>query len=561
MKTDAPPRTVNEFCTLFDERYLPRGIVLYRSLERVCPEFRLRALCMDERTQRILESLDLPRLETIPLRELETADPNLLAVKDTRSVTEYCWTSTPALCLHALEREPALDAITYLDADLMFFADPTPLFDELDSGSVLLVPHRFTPELQSLEATSGTYNVQFMTFRRDDRALEALRWWRERCLEWCYAEYEDGKLGDQKYLDDWPDRFAGVRVLQHPGGGLAPWNAGNFALERRNGSITVDERPLVFYHYQSLQLYRRTRLLHRLGLFRTHHATPQLSWTWTTSYRLSPAEQQLVWNPYLRAVAGAIEEVRAVDSGYEAPAEDGLRLGLSAVAKRARSRSRRAAARLRSTARRDSWKSASVAAQMVALAREQLPQAEHVPPLRVFLHAMHVLVDEHPLPEPAALLDAGCGVGLYSELLERFFPGRFGYTGSDFSPEIVAAAQAEWPGRRFVLDDVLASALDLDSFDVVVASALVDVLFDYRAALDVLLGSGAPFVLLHRQQLTPAPSHAELAAGYEGQRTYRSWLNVDDLEQIVARHRRVIAHRFQVEGNVWSFLCVRIDAP
>lgn len=64
-----------DFCTLFDINYLPRGLVLYRSLERVGVDFRLHVFCMDTATEEVLTRLGLPRLKIVPLRELERHDP------------------------------------------------------------------------------------------------------------------------------------------------------------------------------------------------------------------------------------------------------------------------------------------------------------------------------------------------------------------------------------------------------------------------------------------------------------------------------------------------------
>jgi len=302
----------NEFCTLFDRNYLPRGLVLYRSLERVCADFRLRVFCMDDETQTVLERMALPNLSVIGLAELERHDPELLAVKPTRTQLEYCWTATPSVCAYSLDVEPELEQITYLDADLMFFTDPAPIFDELGADSVLIVPHRYAPQWQHLEATSGTYNVQFMTFKRDERGLRALGWWRERCLEWCYNRVEDGKLGDQKYLDDWPERFEGVHVLEHVGGGLAPWNVANHALAEENGQPQVDGRPLVFYHYQSLKLYRGITRLRQTGLLANSCRLTRgtLPIVWTTEYKMSERELDLVWEPYVLEIADTVAAIR-----------------------------------------------------------------------------------------------------------------------------------------------------------------------------------------------------------------------------------------------------------
>src|SRR5437588_187943 len=68
--------------------------------------------------------------------------------------------------------------------------------------------------------------------------------------------YEDGKLGDQKYLDDWPQRFDGVSVLEHVGGGVAPWNVTNYTVHERGGRPWVDDVPVIFFHFHSLDLFR-----------------------------------------------------------------------------------------------------------------------------------------------------------------------------------------------------------------------------------------------------------------------------------------------------------------
>jgi hypothetical protein len=286
---------MREFITLFDAHYLPRGLVLYRSLARHLSEFRLRVLCLDAVTAGALGRLALPHLETVRLEDLEAAYPELLAVKPDRTRTEYFWTLTPACSLYALDHEPALKEITYLDADMMFFADPEPIFAELGGDSVLITPHRFSRRWAHLESLMGRYNVQFMTFRRDAHGHEVLRWWHERCIEWCFAKPENGKFGDQKYLDDWPERFEGVHVLDHPGGGLAPWNVSRYRLTTLGGGrVAVDGRELLFFHYH--------------GLHRRKNARGRVSWQ--SEYPLTGTTGELVWAPYLRELETAMADAR-----------------------------------------------------------------------------------------------------------------------------------------------------------------------------------------------------------------------------------------------------------
>jgi len=289
-----------QFCTLFDSGYLFKALALYDSLERNAGSFHLTALCFDEDAARLLGLLALPHLTVMPLTELEAHDPGLAATKADRNRFEYCCTGTPALPLQLLESSPELPEITYLDADLFFFSNPEPLFDEMGGASVLITPHRFPGYLRHY-AANGIYNVQFMTFRRDPRGLAVLRWWHDRCLEWCFLRLEDGKFADQKYLDDWPDRFKGVHVLRHPGGGAAPWNLDGHTLSHDDGRVLVDGEPLVFFHFHRVHMRFDGRYDWRVP-----------------GYLGLEAARELVYRPYLDALDHAKRRVRAVDPSFDA---------------------------------------------------------------------------------------------------------------------------------------------------------------------------------------------------------------------------------------------------
>lgn len=240
------------FCTYFDLNYLPRGLALYRSLRRHCPSFQLWVLCMDRPCYDVLARLALPGLHAISLEDFEKGDRELLTAKQTRTLIEYYFTCSPSLPLFILNHHPQVDFITYLDADLGFFADPRPLYEEIGDRSIAIIGHRFPPHLQGWEQY-GIYNVGWVSFRRDAHALACLRWWRERCLEWCYDRCEEGRFADQKYLDDWPTRFQGVVVLMNKGANLAPWNLANYTIRGDGDRVWVDDQPLIFFHFHRLK--------------------------------------------------------------------------------------------------------------------------------------------------------------------------------------------------------------------------------------------------------------------------------------------------------------------
>jgi len=299
------------FCTLFDSNYLSRGLALYESLNTHCDDFHIFIFAFDDSGQKILNSLRLEHATIIGLDEFE--DEKLLAVKQSRSYVEYCWTCTPSIIKFVLDNY-AVESCTYLDADIYFWRSPTELFEEMGEKSVLIVSHRYTPRYDH-SRQSGTYCVQFMPFKNDRNGKTVLEWWRNACIDWCYARHENGKFGDQKYLDDWPQKFTGVHVLNHLGGGVAPWNIQQYEILKQKEVLSGKEIrsgkefDIVFYHFHHLRFYGNKV---DLG-----------------GYRLSREVRELIYIPYIKHLEGIRLKLETKDNTLNA--HGGRRLTLMEV--------------------------------------------------------------------------------------------------------------------------------------------------------------------------------------------------------------------------------------
>ena len=81
------------FVTLFNKVYLPQGLSLCESLNKVYSEFTLFIFCIDEETYKVLKNLKIKNIELKKISNFENSQLNLL--KKERTIAEYCWTLTP----------------------------------------------------------------------------------------------------------------------------------------------------------------------------------------------------------------------------------------------------------------------------------------------------------------------------------------------------------------------------------------------------------------------------------------------------------------------------------
>ena len=272
------------FCTIYYANYSAKGVALYYSLACVCRDFHMYIFAMDDDSFIMLRSLQLPHATIIPLMDLEVFYPALQGVKSSRNKGEYSWTCKGPALLYCFDKYK-LDECTYLDADLYFFSDPKPLYEECPTADVMLMDHKYTP-WYNLAETNGQYCAGYMYFKATNNGLKILKEWTEQCIEWCYGRHEPGRFGDQKYLDEFHEKYDNVHDLQHIGL-CAPWNIQQYRVEQKQDGIYVSidgkQDKLILYHFHFLNNQD-------FGEYNEFYLGP---------YKLSKEVMMCIYKPYL----------------------------------------------------------------------------------------------------------------------------------------------------------------------------------------------------------------------------------------------------------------------
>lgn len=282
---------------------MSRGIAMYQSLLKNETDFHLFIFAFDEISANTLLKMQLKKVTVVTLAQFE--DPELLRIKPSRSKGEYCWTCTSSTIAYCIEQYQ-LKNCTYLDADLFFYQSPRVLINEIPADKhVMITEHRYTRYYdQSKE--SGKYCVQFMYFDNSKDSLEVLHHWRNQCIEWCYNRIEEGKFGDQKYLDVWTSKFNCVYEMTNLGGGLAPWNIQQYQFKSTNQRLIGTETKtnknfeVIFYHFHGLKFYDHGGLIY----------TPN-------TYRINSSIKELFYQPYTQALQIAKNEIQLTDNSFD----------------------------------------------------------------------------------------------------------------------------------------------------------------------------------------------------------------------------------------------------
>jgi hypothetical protein len=291
------------FCTITGKDYILKVIALYHSLQKHTNDFKHWVCCIDSFSYSLLMKMNLENIVLIDIKDME--DERLRKIKGERKMNEYCWT-LKATFIDYLFSNYEMNSIIYLDGDIFFFSDPKSIVEEWGDHSVFLCPQR---DADWVEQKYGKYQAGLIGFKRDDYGLESLKWWKEKCLEWCFAEPDKERFGDQKYLDKMVSYFNHAKISGNLGVDTAPWNCiynNNFVISVKDGEVYINHFKLVAYHFACISIFNESEF----DLWSLDPLT------------ISGKIMNDIYVPYLEEIRAVMEKVGAVD-------DNALRLCLS----------------------------------------------------------------------------------------------------------------------------------------------------------------------------------------------------------------------------------------
>ncbi len=282
---------MHNYCSIASMEYIHKILLLYDSLLEHDNNFRFFIICMSKETKALLNDLKLEKAVLLTIDQIERTDTQLAAVKSQRNEKEYAWTSKASVFLYLFRNYSDVEHLLWLDGDIVFYSSPEPIFQELKQCSLLLTRERFKGENKKLDNVYGIYNTGLMGLKRDKEAMGFIKWYRRKCLEWCYDQVTPSRFGDQKYLEVIGKRNTGIYISKSKTTNAAMWNMENSKVETSEGQVYIDGEKLMFFHFSSFFILSENEFD---------------LWMWEQP-KLDEKIKEAVYFPYVKAIKGAIE--------------------------------------------------------------------------------------------------------------------------------------------------------------------------------------------------------------------------------------------------------------
>ncbi|MDQ1003612.1 hypothetical protein QFZ28_004012 [Neobacillus niacini] len=262
-KVSAPlVKEVNDnivFCTSICSNYLPKAMVLARSIKKFHPDSKM-VVCLVEETVPPAAKTFAYFDEIILAKNLGIADFYRFIFR--HNALEASTAVKGSLFTYLLNTYKHHSKFIYLDPDIYVLDRLTELYSLLDHHSIIVTPHLLVPEnkdnVVSIKGNEiqilrkGIFNLGFLAINREANSEQFISWWRDRLFQYCYDDTANGLFTDQKWVDLAPS-FFDVFILKHPGYNVAPWNLSKRTIHlAETGQFLVNNQALKFVHFSGL---------------------------------------------------------------------------------------------------------------------------------------------------------------------------------------------------------------------------------------------------------------------------------------------------------------------
>ena len=241
------------FFTVVSRNYLPYAQALMESVARHAPDAERVVILCEPKSER--EPTD-DNCQLVSAQQIGIPDLSNMALRYT--IVELN-TAVKPFVFNYLIRERGYEKAIFFDPDIYVYSPLDEMLADLDRHDILLTPHLQAPIGDECPPTetdilqSGAYNLGFIAMRRGEVAEWFVNWWARRLTTLCIIDKPRGLFLDQKWVDLVPGMFPGVKVVRHPGWNVAYWNLRNRRLAISGAGFTVNDVPLVFFHFSGFR--------------------------------------------------------------------------------------------------------------------------------------------------------------------------------------------------------------------------------------------------------------------------------------------------------------------
>jgi len=285
--------------SMFNKPFLIRTLAMRNSVIKFMPvEVQFLFLFTDKKSGNMITALNFPDTKNFSINNLH--DKELVESRKDKTNSEFAWVAKVSFMKYLFD-QPWIkqgDVVAWIDSDIMLYRSLLPLIEKMSASySIALMPHYFPKEKESLNNKIGRYNAGMFMFKVDENSKQAFADWRKQCIEWCYYRFEDGKLGDQMYLNAWPAKYKGVYEVPEKGVDIGPWRVKSYKITNPNDeNFLIDEDPLVCFHFHGFKFYLENNKIKPVPIT-VHH--------------------KKIYSIYTREIEKAWKEVVAIDKDWK----------------------------------------------------------------------------------------------------------------------------------------------------------------------------------------------------------------------------------------------------